>query len=86
MINLSHSFRLFGRGLSVRRRFANRTRRGIRNIFCVPPPDTDVTARLPPAGEFSVFRPASANYIDRDSNIPQEIYDDLAATLFEEFQ
>ena len=84
MINLSHSFRLFGRGLSASVGVSQTVRDEVSATALLPyrRRDTDVTASLATSWRIFGFSASlSANYIDRDSNIPQEIYDDLAATL-----
>ena len=84
MINLSHSFRLFGRGLSASIGVTQTVRDGVSATALLPyrRRDTDMTASLSTSWRLFGFSASlSANYIDRDSNIPQEIYDDLAATL-----
>lgn len=84
MINLSHSFRLFGRGLSASVGVAQTVRDDVAATDILPyrRRDTDITASLSTSWQvFGFAASLSANYIDRDSNIPLEIYDDLAATL-----
>lgn len=84
MINLSHSFRLFGQGLSASVGVTQTLRDDVSATALLPfrRRDTDVTASLSTSWRLFGFAASlSANYIDRDSNIPLEIYDDLAATL-----
>ena len=60
MINLSHSFRLFGRGLSASVGVSQTVRDGIRRRPVLPyrRRDTDVTASLSTSWVFFGFRPA----------------------------
>lgn len=84
MISLSHSFRLFGRGLNASIGMTQTVRDDVSATDILPyrRRDTDITAGLSTSWQIFGFSASlSANYIDRDSNIPLEIYDDLAATL-----
>lgn len=83
-VTLSHSFQLLGLGLNASLGYSETTRDDIINPDVLPIRRRDMDASASLSTGFQIFgitTSLSASYIDRDSTLPNEKYDDLAGSL-----
>lgn len=83
-VTLTHSFQLLGLGLNASLGYSETTRDDIIDPEVLPIRRRDMDASASLSTGFQIFgitTSLSASYIDRDSTLPNEKYDDLAGSL-----